>query len=102
MRGYGLSEYIVPSNSCLATRIKTGQQIDFYHIRLICAAETYLESKGFSHVRCRVDGDNATIQVDKSEVPELIEQADEILYEIKMMGFKDVTIDEKGYTRSDC
>lgn len=102
MKSYGLSEYIVPSNSCLATRIKTGQQIDFYHIRLVCAAETYLASKGFTHIRCRVDGDNAKIQVEKDEVPELLAHADEIIYEIKMIGFKEVTIDENGYTRSEC
>lgn len=71
MSMYGLDDMISPSNSCLATRIKTGQEIDLYNLRMICAAETYMTNMGYSKVRCRVDSNRALIQVEKSEVPSL-------------------------------
>ncbi len=94
---YGLGKFIMPSNSCLAMRIKKGQHLDFYHIRLICAAETYLQSLGYSNIRCRVDGNDAHIQVDNREVKDLIAQKAELDYEFKMMGFNALYIDEDGY-----
>ena len=100
MSMYGLDDMISPSNSCLATRIKTGQEIDLYNLRMICAAETYMTNMGYSKVRCRVDSNRALIQVEKSEVPELIKDSEEIISELKLMGFDDVKIDERGYKNS--
>lgn len=101
MEYYGLGKLIMPSNSCLAKRIKKGQHLDFYHIRLICAAESYLDNLGYSNIRCRVDGDDAYIQVDKSEVDDLLKRREELDYEFRMMGFKQVHIDEEGYSSGD-
>lgn len=100
LKKYNMQEYILPSNSCLATRIKTGQQIDLYHLRMICAAETYITNLGYSHVRCRVDGNKAKIQVDPSEVDEALAHEEELVFELRMMGFEEVTIDKDGYKRA--
>ena len=50
---------------------------------------------------CIRDSSNrALIQVEKSEVPELIKDSEEIISELKLMGFDDVKIDERGYKNS--
>ena len=60
----------------------------------------YMTHMGYSNVRCRVDSNRALIQVEKSEVPELIKDSEEIISELKLMGFDDVKIDERGYKNS--
>ena len=100
MQKNGLKSFIQPSNSCLATRIKTGQMIDFKLIRKVCAAENYLMSLGYSHVRVRVNHRDALVQVAPEEVAELLMNEEEHISELKLIGFNDVSIDKDGYKRS--
>ena len=50
-------------------------------------------------VRVRVQEKNARIEVAREQVPMLLENKEEVLEELKAIGFQDVEIDEQGYRR---
>ncbi len=79
----GLSTWNKPSNSCLATRISTGQAISEALLRRTESAENYLFSKGFSNFRIRTVGENAKIEITGQQIPLLLKNRQEILDELK-------------------
>lgn len=99
LRFRGMSDFIQPENACLATRIAIGEPITIKKLRWIRAAENYLRSLGYEMVRVRVQEQNARVEVAKESVPELIKHQDEVIEELKAMGFHNVEIDEQGYRR---
>lgn len=94
-----MSYYSKPENACLATRIAHGELITVKKIRWIRAAENYVRSLGYGLVRVRVKDNVARVEVAREDVAELMAQKDEVILELKEMGFSDVTIDENGYRR---
>ena len=93
----GMRGFIRPSNACLATRIAIDEPITVKKLRWIRAAENYLRSMGFAMVRVRVKGGHARIEVDKARVPDLLDMEEDVVAELKGMGYKSVTIDPEGY-----
>ena len=79
----GLSTWSKPSNSCLATRISTGQAISEALLRRTETAENYLFSKGFSNFRIRTVGENAKLEIIEQQIPLLLKNRQEILDELK-------------------
>ena len=51
-------------------------------------------------VRVRIRDLDGRIEVGKEEVEELMEQQDEIISEMKELGFRNVSIDPEGYRRT--
>lgn len=99
LRFRGMSDFIQPENACLATRIAIGEPITIKKLRWIRAAENYLRSLGYQMVRVRVQEQSARVEVAKESVSELIKHQDEVVEELKAMGFHNVEIDEQGYRR---
>ncbi len=62
-KGCGLTNYDLPANSCLATRVATGLPITRERLALIEMAETYLEGLGFFGCRVRFHSTYIVIEV---------------------------------------
>ena len=98
-----LSEYFrletadKPSSPCLATRIKTGEEITEEKLQMIEKAEDFLFEKGFSQVRARMIGRNASVEVKKEQVEKLMDIKDEVEEKLKEIGFENVEINPDGY-----
>lgn len=99
MNELSMGYYVKPENACLATRIPHGEQISVKKLRWIRAAENYIRSLGYGLVRVRVSHGNARIEVSPEDLQDILEQKDEIISELREMGFSEVTLDEEGYKR---
>lgn len=100
LKELGYREFIRYENTCMATRIAIGEPITIKKIRNIRAAENYLAGMGFSCVRVRSKGSKARIEVEKSQVDDLIQMQEEVREELLNLGFDDVEIDPEGYRES--
>ena len=94
---HGLNAAFKPSSPCLATRIKCGEIITEEKLRMIEKAEDYLLERGFSKVRVRMIGNNASVEVRKDQVNSLKKHFDEIRGMLMHIGFDDVSVNEEGY-----
>jgi uncharacterized protein len=99
-----LSVHDKPSNSCLASRVPHGTEINSIKLRRIEKCETIIKKiSNVRQVRVRDHGTIARIEVEKSEIAKLcnLAQIDKIVYEIKELGFKHVTLDLEGYRKKN-
>lgn len=99
-----LSVHDKPSNSCLASRVPHGTEINSVKLRRIERCETIIKKiTDVRQVRVRDHGTIARIEVEKSEIAKLcnLDQIDKIVYEIKELGFKHVTLDLEGYRKKN-
>ncbi|MHB9026118.1 MAG: ATP-dependent sacrificial sulfur transferase LarE [Armatimonadota bacterium] len=98
-RALGLATWNKPSYACLASRIPYGTQITEDTLNQIDAAETVLIGLGFSQVRVRYHGEVARIEVLPEEIGRMLEPAlrDQVLEQLRALGFKYVTLDLQGY-----
>ena len=78
--------------ACLATRIRTGEQITADKLTAIENSETYMRSLGFLDFRVRMRQDEALLQLREEQLPLLIKNRAEVLNELKKY-FKKVTLD---------
>ena len=95
-----LSVHAKPALACLASRIPFGERITEERLNRVGKAEKLIkEISGVRQLRVRDHGGLARIEVDKSERALLlnIETMDKINMELKLMGFKFVTMDLEGY-----
>lgn len=99
LRERKMREFIYPENACLATRIATGEPITLKKLRWIRAAENYIHQLGFQIVRVRVSNGKARVEVGREQLGDLMEMQDEIIEELKGMGYTSVEIDPRGYIR---
>jgi uncharacterized protein len=93
----GLSNYDMPSTTCLASRIPYGQDITAKKLTQIEEAESTLYSLGFRQSRVRNYGDMARIEVDEEEIEKIVQYRKSIVSRLKELGFVYVTLDLVGY-----
>lgn len=74
----GLTNFDLPSNSCLATRIAVGKVIDQQTLDVIELAEQFLHSLGFHGCRVRPKNDVTVVEVQSSQLGEFIERSNRI------------------------
>lgn len=79
----GLFTHDKPAYACLATRIPTGEEITAQSLRRTETAESYLYSLGLRDFRVRSQGDNAKLQVTRSDLNSVIANQEKILEELK-------------------
>jgi uncharacterized protein len=98
-RELGLPNWDAPSNSCLASRIRTGELITRETLVMVEAAEAVLHREGFTQVRVRTTRGMASIELGREEVPRLGggPLLQRITQEIQGLGFARVTVDPEGY-----
>lgn len=99
-----LSVHDKPSNSCLASRVPHGMEIDSVKLRRIEKCEIIVKKiSDVKQVRVRDHGKIARIEVGRSEITKLCnpDAMDEIVFALKELGFKHVTLDLEGYREKD-
>lgn len=85
--------------ACLATRIPYGEAVTEEKLRMIDRAEEVLINKGFRNVRARFYGDTVSVEVRNDQIKLFSDKSlyNQILTEIKSIGFSKMNIDPKGY-----
>ena len=99
-----LSVHDKPSNSCLASRVPHGTEINSIKLKRIERCEIIIKRlSDVRQVRVRDHDTIARIEVEKSEIIKLydLDKIDKIVFEIKELGFKHVTLDLEGYEKKD-
>lgn len=99
-----LSVHDKPSNSCLASRVPHGTEINSVKLRRIERCEMIIKKlSGVRQVRVRDHDTIARIEIEKSEIIKLcnLDKIDKIVFEIRELGFKHVTLDLEGYGKKE-
>ncbi len=99
-RHAGLSVYDRPSNACLASRIPWGQRVTAERLARIELGEALIKSRtGARQIRVRDMDGIAKIEVDQENIEEISGGAvfDELDSQLRLIGFKSVTVDPRGY-----
>lgn len=96
----GLSIHDRPSNSCLASRIPWGQRINNEQLLRIDLGETMIKQVvQVKQLRVRDLGGNARIDMDLDDLCLLSDAKKNIIStKLKMLGFKTVSFNSKGYS----
>jgi uncharacterized protein len=98
----GLPSWDRPQAACLASRFPTFQPVTIEGLSLVDRAEAYLHSLGFKQVRVRHFDDLAKVEIDRDELPRLLndnELQDRVKQELVALGYSNVEIDPQGYRR---
>jgi pyridinium-3,5-biscarboxylic acid mononucleotide sulfurtransferase len=101
LRKEGLAIWDKPAMACLLTRIPYDTEIKESTIRMIEIAENMLFERGYPGTRVRIHGEAARIEC----LPEYIEKIfqnpgrDELIIEMKKIGFRYVSLDLEGYRK---
>ncbi len=82
-REAGLFTWDKPAYACLATRVRTGEEITAEKLAATEKSEDYLFSLGFTDFRVRMRGRDALIQVPSGQFARLAEKRQEILVKLK-------------------
>lgn len=94
-----LPTWNMPAGACLASRIPFGDPITKEKLNRINHAESYLRKLFFTTIRVRTHGDIARIELDKKEIPRLLDarRREKIIRKFKALGYTFVTLDLQGY-----
>lgn len=97
----GLSIWNKPANACLLTRLPHNVEVEEVTLRMVEAAEAMLLEKGCPGVRVRVHGDLARIECLPGFMEKIIgnPRKEEMIENLKKIGFRYVTLDLEGYKR---
>lgn len=95
----GVPVWDKPSMACFSSRIPYGSKVDLTSLRMIYEAEKLLRNLGFRQVRVRHHDKIARIEVERSELPRLIEdEVSRVVTEgLRKIGYVYVTVDLLGY-----
>lgn len=96
-KALGLSNYDMPSTTCLASRFPYGEEITPEKLRSIEEAESFILSLGFHQVRVRYHGNTARIEVNNDEIDKIATYRNEIVKKLKQTGFTYISLDLEGY-----
>ena len=96
-RELGLPNWNKPAMACLSSRLPYGTRVTREALSQVERAESYLRSLGFRQLRVRHHGDLARIEVERPDLPRLIELGPEIYTELKRIGYTYVTADLLGF-----
>lgn len=83
-----LPNHDLPSNSCLATRIKTGQPIEESVLEQIEEAEQFLSELGFYGCRVKPRGACTIVEVQEGELSKFVGRTNLLLIQHKMLSLK--------------
>jgi uncharacterized protein len=93
----GLKTWSKPSFACLSSRIPYGESITRQKLDVIDKAEQFLLDLGFNQVRVRHHGNIARLEVEVSEMQEVLINSEIINNAFKQLGFIYITLDLAGY-----
>ena len=95
----GVPVWDKPAMACFSSRIPYGSKVDIASLQMIYKAEKLLRELGFHQLRVRHHDKIARIEVERSELPRLIEdEMSRIVTEgLRKIGYTYVTVDLLGY-----
>jgi len=95
----GVPVWDKPAMACFSSRIPYGSKVDVVSLQMIYKAEKLLRDLGFHQLRVRHHDKIARIEVERSELPRLIEdEMSRIVTEgLRKIGYTYVTVDLLGY-----
>jgi uncharacterized protein len=95
----GVPVWDKPAMACFSSRIPYGSKVDVTTLRMIYKAEKLLRELGFRQIRVRHHDKIARIEVERSELPRLIEdEVSRVVTEgFRKIGYTYVTVDLVGY-----
>ncbi len=95
----GVPVWDKPSMACFSSRIPYGSKVDVTSLRMTYEAEKLLRNLGFRQVRVRHHDKIARIEVERSELPRLIEDevGRAVTDGLRKIGYTYVTADLLGY-----
>ncbi len=94
---WGISVASRPSTPCMATRLPYNTPIDYDVMQQIEKGEGYLRELLGGNVRLRLHGNVVRIEVDKASFGKLLEHEEEIVQNLKNLGFIYITMDLEGF-----
>jgi len=88
-----------PAMACFSSRIPYGSKVDVASLQMVYKAEKLLRELGFRQLRVRHHDQIARIEVERSEIPRLIEdEMSRIVTDgLRKIGYTYVTVDLLGY-----
>ncbi len=98
-RMLGIPAWDKPAMACFSSRIPYGSKVDVASLQMIYKAEKLLRELGFRQLRVRHHDKIARIEVERSELPRLIEdEISRIVTDgLREIGYTYVTVDLLGY-----
>jgi len=98
-RMLGVPVWNKPAMACFSSRIPYGSKVDIASLQMIYKAEKLLHELGFHQLRVRHHGNIARIEVERSELPRLIEEemSRTVTDGLRKIGYTYVTVDLFGY-----
>lgn len=95
----GVPVWDKPAMACFSSRIAYGNKVDATTLRMIYQAEKLLRDHGFRQVRVRHHDKIARIEVERTELPRLLEEElSRIVTDgLRKIGYMYVTVDLLGY-----
>ena len=95
----GLDFYDKPSNPCAATRFPYGTDLTEEMVNKVKAAERFLKAQGFSDLRARVHREILRLEIPKSDFYPFLDKKNEIVPELKTLGYRYITLEYCPYIR---
>jgi len=98
-RMLGMPVWDKPAMACFSSRIPYGSKVDVASLQMIYKAEKFLRALGFRQLRVRHHDKIARIEVERAEIPRLIEdEMSRVVTEgLRKIGYTYVTVDLLGY-----
>jgi pyridinium-3,5-biscarboxylic acid mononucleotide sulfurtransferase len=98
-RVLGLPTWDEPASACLSSRIPYHSEVTGPKLRMIERAEQALVQLGFRICRVRHHGDVASVEIGRGELARALEAVTSaaIVRELHAVGYREVTIDPRGY-----
>ena len=95
----GVPVWDKPALACFSSRIPYGTRVDVASLRMIYQAEKLLHELGFHQLRVRHHDKIARIEVERSELPRLIEDdmSRIVTAGLRKIGYLYVTVDLQGF-----
>lgn len=98
-KALGVPVWNKPAMACFSSRIPYGSKVDVASLRMIYQAEKLLRDLGFRQLRVRHHDKIARIEVERSELPRLIDEeiSQQVTDGLRDIGYLYVTVDLQGY-----
>jgi uncharacterized protein len=95
----GVPVWDKPAMACFSSRIPYGSKVDVASLQMVYKAEKLLRELGFKQLRVRHHDKIARIEVERSEIPRLIEEkmSRTVTDGLRKIGYTYVTVDLLGY-----
>jgi uncharacterized protein len=95
----GVPVWDKPAMACFSSRIPYGSKVDLASLQMIYKAEKVLHELGFHQLRVRHHDKLARIEVERSELPRLVEEemSRKVTDGLRKIGYTYVTVDLLGY-----